>query len=57
MTEKINVRVPMMQNKGMYMAAADHELQCDILQVRWVPVLLLTLQGRGSKPSCACCCG
>ncbi|XP_067084181.1 heparin cofactor 2 [Osmerus mordax] len=33
MTEKTNVRVPMMQNKGMYMAAADHELQCDILQL------------------------
>lgn len=33
MNEKINVRVPMMQNKGNYLAAADHELQCDILQV------------------------
>ncbi|XP_010863668.2 heparin cofactor 2 [Esox lucius] len=31
--DKTNVRVPMMQNKGNYMAAADHELQCDILQL------------------------
>lgn len=31
--EKTNVRVPMMTNKGNYLAAADHELQCDILQV------------------------
>lgn len=31
--EKINVRVPMMSNKGNYMAAADHELDCDILQL------------------------
>ncbi|KAM6965282.1 heparin cofactor 2 [Aplochiton taeniatus] len=31
--EKTNVRVPMMQNKGNYMAAADHELQCDVLQL------------------------
>ena len=30
--EKINVRVPMMTNKGNYMAAADHDLDCDILQ-------------------------
>ncbi|KAL0978987.1 hypothetical protein UPYG_G00178930 [Umbra pygmaea] len=34
--EKTNVRVPMMQNKGNYMAAADHELQCDILQLPYV---------------------
>lgn len=31
--EKTNVRVPMMTNKGNYLAAADHELECDILQV------------------------
>ncbi|XP_029999326.1 heparin cofactor 2 [Sphaeramia orbicularis] len=31
--EKTNVRVPMMTNKGNYMAAADHELDCDILQL------------------------
>lgn len=31
--EKANVRVPMMTNKGNYLAAADHELECDILQV------------------------
>uniref|UniRef100_A0A8C6WG38 Serpin peptidase inhibitor, clade D (heparin cofactor), member 1 n=1 Tax=Neogobius melanostomus TaxID=47308 RepID=A0A8C6WG38_9GOBI len=31
--EKTNVRVPMMINKGNYMAAADHELNCDILQL------------------------
>ncbi|XP_014016497.1 heparin cofactor 2 [Salmo salar] len=31
--EKTNVRVPMMQNKGNYLVAADHELQCDILQL------------------------
>ncbi|KAM3868358.1 heparin cofactor 2 [Diretmus argenteus] len=31
--EKTNVRVPMMTNKGNYMAAADHELECDILQL------------------------
>lgn len=31
--EKTNVRVPMMSNKGNYLAAADHELECDILQV------------------------
>uniref|UniRef100_A0AAQ4RRU7 Serpin peptidase inhibitor, clade D (heparin cofactor), member 1 n=2 Tax=Gasterosteus aculeatus aculeatus TaxID=481459 RepID=A0AAQ4RRU7_GASAC len=31
--EKTNVRVPMMTNKGNYLAAADHELQCDILQL------------------------
>ncbi|CAG5924691.1 unnamed protein product [Menidia menidia] len=32
-SEKTNVRVPMMTNKGNYLAAADHELDCDILQV------------------------
>lgn len=37
--EKINVRVPMMSNKGNYMAAADHELDCDILQAS---VVILT---------------
>uniref|UniRef100_A0A8C2XHK2 Serpin peptidase inhibitor, clade D (heparin cofactor), member 1 n=1 Tax=Cyclopterus lumpus TaxID=8103 RepID=A0A8C2XHK2_CYCLU len=31
--EKTNVRVPMMANKGNYLAAADHELECDILQL------------------------
>lgn len=31
--EKTSVRVPMMTNKGNYLAAADHELECDILQV------------------------
>ena len=32
--EKTTVRVPMMSNKANYQAAADHELECDILQVR-----------------------
>lgn len=43
--EKTNVRVPMMSNKGNYLAAADHELDCDILQVGsltliwiWTPI-------------------
>ncbi|CAL9707602.1 unnamed protein product [Knipowitschia caucasica] len=31
--EKTNVRVPMMTNKGNYMAATDHELDCDVLQL------------------------
>lgn len=31
--ERSNVRVPMMTNKGNYLAAADHELECDVLQV------------------------
>ncbi|XP_044232194.1 heparin cofactor 2 [Thunnus albacares] len=31
--EKTTVRVPMMTNKGNYLAAADHELECDILQL------------------------
>ncbi|RVE67931.1 hypothetical protein OJAV_G00086690 [Oryzias javanicus] len=31
--EKTSVRVPMMTNKGNYLAAADHELDCDILQL------------------------
>ncbi|KAF5905360.1 heparin cofactor 2-like, partial [Clarias magur] len=31
--EKHQVRVPMMQNKGIYLAAADHELNCDVLQL------------------------
>ncbi|KAF3695571.1 Heparin cofactor 2 Heparin cofactor II [Channa argus] len=31
--EKTVVRVPMMINKGNYLAAADHELECDILQL------------------------
>ncbi|KAL7885203.1 hypothetical protein AOLI_G00079730 [Acnodon oligacanthus] len=31
--EKHQVRVPMMQNKGSYLAAADHELHCDVLQL------------------------
>lgn len=33
MNEKLQVRVPMMQNKGTYLAAADHELNCDVLQL------------------------
>ncbi|TNN35335.1 Heparin cofactor 2 [Liparis tanakae] len=32
-TDKTSVRVPMMSNKGNYLAAADHELECDILQL------------------------
>ncbi|XP_028851212.1 heparin cofactor 2-like [Denticeps clupeoides] len=32
-SEKQQVRVPMMQNKGSYMAAADNELHCDVLQL------------------------
>ncbi|KAI1901125.1 hypothetical protein AGOR_G00056980 [Albula goreensis] len=35
-TEKQTVRVPMMQNKGNYLAATDHELQCDVLQLPYV---------------------
>lgn len=31
--ERSSVRVPMMSNKGNYLAAADHELDCDVLQV------------------------
>ncbi|XP_074525887.1 heparin cofactor 2 [Halichoeres trimaculatus] len=31
--EKTTVRVPMMANKGNYLAAADHELECDVLQL------------------------
>ncbi|XP_072538124.1 heparin cofactor 2 [Salminus brasiliensis] len=31
--EKHHVRVAMMQNKGSYLAAADHELHCDVLQL------------------------
>ncbi|KAM9393563.1 heparin cofactor 2 [Pholidichthys leucotaenia] len=31
--EKTSVRVPMMTNKGNYLAAADQELECDILQL------------------------
>ncbi|KAJ0039402.1 hypothetical protein NL108_015551, partial [Boleophthalmus pectinirostris] len=38
--EKITVRVPMMANKGNYMAAADHELDCDILQARNISMLI-----------------
>ncbi|XP_068166359.1 heparin cofactor 2 [Antennarius striatus] len=33
--EKTNVRVPMMINKGNYLAAVDHELDCDILQLQY----------------------
>ncbi|XP_029018329.1 heparin cofactor 2 [Betta splendens] len=32
-SDKMNVRVPMMSNKGNYLAAADHELECDVLQL------------------------
>lgn len=35
-TEKKYVRVPMMQNRGNYLAAADHELQCDVLQMPYI---------------------
>ncbi|XP_061117231.1 heparin cofactor 2 [Conger conger] len=35
-TEKYSVRVPMMQNRGSFMAAADHELQCDVVQLPYV---------------------
>ncbi|XP_075889390.1 heparin cofactor 2 [Nelusetta ayraudi] len=31
--ERSSVRVPMMSNKGNYLAAADHELECDVLQL------------------------
>lgn len=31
--ERSTVRVPMMSNKGNFLAAADHELDCDVLQV------------------------
>uniref|UniRef100_A0A8C9VY88 Serpin peptidase inhibitor, clade D (heparin cofactor), member 1 n=1 Tax=Scleropages formosus TaxID=113540 RepID=A0A8C9VY88_SCLFO len=34
--EKQQVRVPMMQNRGNYQVAADHELQCDILQMPYI---------------------
>ncbi|XP_058246187.1 heparin cofactor 2 isoform X2 [Hemibagrus wyckioides] len=30
-SEKHQVRVPMMQNKGTYLAASDHDLNCDVL--------------------------
>ncbi|XP_077570494.1 heparin cofactor 2 [Stigmatopora nigra] len=33
LNDKTNVRVPMMTNKGNYLVAADHELDCDILQL------------------------
>lgn len=32
-SDKKTVRVPMMSNKGNFLAAADHELECDVLQV------------------------
>ncbi|KAJ8414142.1 hypothetical protein AAFF_G00067400 [Aldrovandia affinis] len=35
-SEKQTVRVPMMQNKGNYMVATDHELHCDVLQLPYV---------------------
>ena len=44
--EKTNVRVPMMSNKANYLAAADHELECDILQVRHSAVVN---EWKGSK--------
>ncbi|KAL4646571.1 heparin cofactor 2 [Arapaima gigas] len=34
--EKQLVRVPMMQNRGNYQVAADHELQCEILQMPYI---------------------
>lgn len=33
----------MMINKGNYLAAADHELECDIVQVRGFTFGILTL--------------
>nr|XP_023688010.1 heparin cofactor 2 isoform X1 [Paramormyrops kingsleyae] len=35
-SERKYVRVPMMQNRGNYQAAADHELQCDVLQMPYI---------------------
>lgn len=35
MSEKHQVRVPMMQNKGTYLAAADHDLNCDVIQLNY----------------------
>ncbi|XP_078410597.1 heparin cofactor 2 [Cetorhinus maximus] len=36
LNEKNTVRVPMMQTKGNFLAAADRELECDILQLMYV---------------------
>ncbi|MBN3311658.1 HEP2 protein, partial [Atractosteus spatula] len=36
LNERETVRVPMMQTKGNFLAAADHELDCDILQMSYV---------------------
>ncbi|XP_067862196.1 heparin cofactor 2 [Heptranchias perlo] len=36
LNEKETVKVPMMQTKGNFLAAADHELECDILQLPYV---------------------
>uniref|UniRef100_UPI00398F48BD heparin cofactor 2 n=1 Tax=Pristiophorus japonicus TaxID=55135 RepID=UPI00398F48BD len=36
LNEKETVRVPMMQTKGNFLAAADHELDCDVLQLPYV---------------------
>ncbi|KAG2471446.1 heparin cofactor 2 [Polypterus senegalus] len=33
LNEKETVKVPVMQTKGNFLAAADHELECDILQL------------------------
>ncbi|KAM7391321.1 hypothetical protein PAMP_022021 [Pampus punctatissimus] len=38
--EKTSVRVPMMTKKGNYLAAADHELECDILQAGEISMLI-----------------
>lgn len=46
--EKTSVRVPMMTNKGNYLAAADHELECDVLQVGGF-TLILKLKIQKSK--------
>lgn len=36
LNDKQTVKVPMMQTKGNFLAAADHELECDILQLPYV---------------------
>uniref|UniRef100_A0A8C6MJL9 Serpin peptidase inhibitor, clade D (heparin cofactor), member 1 n=2 Tax=Nothobranchius furzeri TaxID=105023 RepID=A0A8C6MJL9_NOTFU len=41
--EKTSVRVPMMLNKGNYLAAADHELECDVLQLPYTGSLSMLI--------------
>ncbi|XP_053726338.1 heparin cofactor 2 [Synchiropus splendidus] len=41
--EKTNVRVPMMTNKGNYLAAADHELECDVLQLPYTGAISMLI--------------